>query len=234
MNELNRMRKLAGILTEGVMAVPPLSQRQEPNEIDEMFDEPMQGQQDPTMNMQSVSEGGGLDDIIQQKIQRAQELQGSMVDPEEVSDIIYSELEQDGHSPQDIEQILNAIADELSGANNMMPNEGGICPSCNGSGEEQGEYGADDFDEPDEYDPADDWAGDLEETVDLNNGYDDVKFSKGSDYFPNGADGPVTSREGPSGAKQGDNPEQKKMAVAEAHKELVYNYRKFLKESSKK
>ena len=76
--------------------------------------------------------------------------------------------------------------------------------------------------------------GTMEEDFDLNNGYDDIKYSKGSDYFPNGADSPVTKDVGPAGARQGDNPEQKKMQVAETHKELVYNYRKFLEESTKK
>ena len=76
--------------------------------------------------------------------------------------------------------------------------------------------------------------GTMEEEFDLNNGYDDIKYSKGSDYFPNGADSPVTKDVGPAGARQGDNPEQKKMQVAETHKELVYNYRKFLEESTEK
>lgn len=69
---------------------------------------------------------------------------------------------------------------------------------------------------------------------DLNNGYADLKFMDANDFFPDGADSPVTSRAGPSGARHGDNPEQKKMEVAEAHKELVYNYRKFIKESARK
>jgi hypothetical protein len=67
---------------------------------------------------------------------------------------------------------------------------------------------------------------------DLNNGYDDVHYVTGGDYFPNGADGPVVKAVGPSGARQGDNPEQKKMQVAETHKELVYSYRNYLKESA--
>jgi len=67
---------------------------------------------------------------------------------------------------------------------------------------------------------------------DINNGYDDVNFASGNDFFPNGADSPVVRTVGPSGARQGDNPEQKKMQVAEVHKELVYGYRNFLKESA--
>lgn len=67
---------------------------------------------------------------------------------------------------------------------------------------------------------------------DIQNGYNDVNISSGNDYFPNGADSPVVAATGPSGARQGDNPEQKKMQVAEVHKELVYGYRKFLGEST--
>lgn len=74
----------------------------------------------------------------------------------------------------------------------------------------------------------------VEEAFDLNNGYDDIQFMAPGDFFPDGADGPVTGSTGPSGARMGDNDEQKKTAVAETHKELVYNYRKFLKESAKK
>jgi len=69
---------------------------------------------------------------------------------------------------------------------------------------------------------------------DLNNGYDDVEIASGQDFFPNGADSPVVKAVGPSGARQGDNPEQKKMKVAEEeHRELVYAYRQYLKESAK-
>jgi hypothetical protein len=67
---------------------------------------------------------------------------------------------------------------------------------------------------------------------DIQNGYNDVNTVCGDDFFPNGADGPVVKSTGPSGARHGDNPEQKKMQVDEAHKELVYAYRSFLKESA--
>ena len=74
----------------------------------------------------------------------------------------------------------------------------------------------------------------VEEAYDFNNGYYDINDATGSDYFPDGADSPVTKNVGPSGARQGDNPEQKRMQVAEVHKELVYSYRNFLKESKSK
>ena len=74
----------------------------------------------------------------------------------------------------------------------------------------------------------------FEESFDLNNGYDENHFAVGSDYFPNGADSSVVKSTGPSGARQGDNPEQKKMKVDEVHKELIYSYRSFLAEETKK
>ena len=80
--------------------------------------------------------------------------------------------------------------------------------------------------------PLDKFGSGLEE--DINNGYYDRHFARGVDYFPNGADGPVVDRTGAAGARHGDNPEQKKMAVVETHKELVYKYRAFLKESASK
>ncbi len=67
---------------------------------------------------------------------------------------------------------------------------------------------------------------------DLNNGYDSVLVADGQDFFPNGADTSVVDAVGPSGAKQGDNPGQKKMQVANEHTELVYAYRKYLKENA--
>lgn len=79
--------------------------------------------------------------------------------------------------------------------------------------------------------------GELEE-ADINNGYDDRhkadEFGKYPGFgFPTGADSPVTKKTGPSGARQGDNPEQKKMAVSEdTYKEMVYKYRSHLKESN--
>ena len=72
----------------------------------------------------------------------------------------------------------------------------------------------------------------MDEEFDLNNGYGDVENASGNDFFPNGADSPVVRNVGPSGARQGDNPEQKKMQVAEVHKELVYGYRNYLKETA--
>ena len=297
MSDLNRIRHLAGILTEGVVSVPGMGKQEQPNEVDGMFDkdsndwaanaaeqhdnqdvgsefDPKLGEGDMEECAQAdMLEEGALKEVIQQKIQRARELQDSMVDPEEASDIIAAELEQEGFEAQEILNIIDAVAEELEGSDEDEDdghchtcNGTGIgqhgdpdtsrCSSCGGSGVLRGGSDYDDYDPP-EYDPDDDYMGpleeadeqdpqqqiddeselnedELEEAYDLNNGYEDVKYSKGSDYFPTGADSPVTSHTGPSGARQGDNPEQKRMEVAEAHKELVYNYRKFLKESASK
>lgn len=70
----------------------------------------------------------------------------------------------------------------------------------------------------------------------IDNGYNDShivdEFGEYPGYaLPNGSDGPVVKKVGPSGAKQGDNPEQKKMAVSEVHRELVHKYRSYLKEN---
>lgn len=75
-------------------------------------------------------------------------------------------------------------------------------------------------------------AGEMGMEESFNNGYNSTHVADGEDYFPNGSDGPVVKAVGPSGARHGDNPEQKKMQVAETHKELVYAYRSFLKEST--
>ena len=85
----------------------------------------------------------------------------------------------------------------------------------------------DNFNEPEEPD----WGNDnFEESIDLNNGYNDIETIDGNDLFPNGADGPIKRTVGPAGARHGDNPEQKKLEIAETHRELVYSYRSFLKE----
>lgn len=60
----------------------------------------------------------------------------------------------------------------------------------------------------------------MNEEYDLNNGYEEVEIDP-SDYFPDGADGPVVRKVGPSGARQGDNPEQKRMAVSEEQDEIT-------------
>lgn len=65
---------------------------------------------------------------------------------------------------------------------------------------------------------------------DITNGYGSEHYASPKDYFPNGSDGPTVSVITPNG-RQGDNTMQKKINVAEVHKELVSAYRTFLKES---
>lgn len=180
---------------------------------------------------------------IQSALEMLEELENNGVPHAEIIDSIESSFRADGFSDEEITGVLTAVQQHIE--NPPEDEEAGYCTSCNGSGEgmydgsrcsscggsgmERGD--SDDFDDPvDEYDPADDI---YEESFDLNNGYTDIDFMAPGDFFPDGADSPVTSRVGPSGARMGDNPEQKKMAVAETHKELVYNYRKFLEESAK-
>lgn len=84
----------------------------------------------------------------------------------------------------------------------------------------------------------------VEEDVvgDLNNGYGRHHVAQEEDYFPHSEHGSVSIAAGPSAAKQSDNPLQKASATFEVgeldeaqdiHKELVYAYRTFLKESER-
>lgn len=183
-------------------------------------EEDLQGQPGNLENLESLRE------LISGIIERAQQ---SFMSADETRNLVHSELsDYDNISEDDIETILDEFGLSMDGEQD----EGGICPACNGSGE--GMYDGAicsvcrGSGEESRNSQEDDY--DLEE--DIGNGYNDTHCATGDDFFPNGADGPVTTEVGPSGARQGDNPEQKKMAVAEMHKELVYNYRKFLKEST--
>lgn len=66
---------------------------------------------------------------------------------------------------------------------------------------------------------------------DLSNGYHSYKKYNADGLFPEGATGTIQDSAGPSSAKQGDNPLQKKAAVTEnlresIHRDLVHAYRK--------
>ena len=50
MSDLNRMRKLAGILTESVVSVPGMGKQEQPNEVDQMFDESSLSGVDPQLD----------------------------------------------------------------------------------------------------------------------------------------------------------------------------------------
>lgn len=67
---------------------------------------------------------------------------------------------------------------------------------------------------------------------DFDNGYDKQIEVDANGYFPKGAHNSVENDAGPSSAKHGDNPMQKKMDVAESkgiHQNLVSGYRTFKK-----
>jgi hypothetical protein len=165
--------------------------------------------------------------LFHQSMDRLSQLSDSFVPEDKALEIVAKELEQQGVSSPEISTIMAAIEDELwpdTGSeeydsmidepDNMSADGDALASAGHGSDED---YGGDDF-------PMED----------IQNGYNDVNDASGNDYFPNGADSPVVSDTGPSGARQGDNPEQKKMQVDEVHTELVYGYRNYLRESSKK
>jgi hypothetical protein len=157
------------------------------------------------------------------------ELTNSFVEPEEAMSIVMRELQSQGVSVEDLADAEEAIMSmfgqddgdmgdgEPQGSYDMSDDADALASAGHGSDEDYGDYGGHD---------------EFEEEFDLNNGYGDVENASGNDFFPTGADSPVVRTVGPSGARQGDNPEQKKMQVAEVHKELVYGYRNYLKETA--
>lgn len=144
------------------------------------------------------------------------------MEPESAYDKICAELDPESQAEFDhaLEQEgLMSYGDDIDtgmgGVDDMSADAEALASAGHGSDEDYG------------------YAGEFDEAFDLQNGYDDINDASGNDYFPNGADSPVVRATGPSGARQGDNPEQKRMQVAEVHKELVYSYRSFLGESAK-
>jgi hypothetical protein len=147
--------------------------------------------------------------VFAQTLSRIQHLDNGIMDIEQAFLIIDKELASQGYDELERERICSWVEREINHDSDFDPSAYDI---MNPDGEEL----------------------EMSEAYDLQNGYKDKKVADGGDYFPTGADGPVTDKVGPSGARQGDNPEQKKMEVAETHKELVYSYKKFLKESASK
>ncbi len=153
--------------------------------------------------------------------QRFKELVDSFVDPYDALDIVLADVT----DPAGVGQYIKSTYEE-----EMQDQDTG----------DFGEIDRDDeFSAPDTqrnggwdmHQDNDEIDGEFDEAFDMNNGYDDIDYANGDDFFPDGADSPVVSSVGPSGARHGDNPEQKRMQVAEVHKELVYGYRDYLKES---
>jgi hypothetical protein len=172
---------------------------------------------------------------------RAQIASGELTEEHDSSTVVaeFKSLIDRGVDPQ---RAINHTLDKLEAAGatpaEIIAAEEAILASF------ENEYGVDDADldadldadefEPNRYNALPHPSERFEEEYNLNNGYDDINCADGDDYFPDGADSPVVKNVGPSGARQGDNPEQKHMQVAEVHKELVYGYRNYLKESNKK
>ena len=257
MSDLQRMRSLAGILTEGVMAVPGVGNGSESgmqtaatanNGADAAaFDasQPQVTEMDPMAADQGAEmvapEQGAIDpSVIEGYCAALNILLASYVEPAEAVEKIVNEMREYGHDENEIECILSAIDEYFKNDSmgsgpetNTMEGEPVPMPTRDAerlrqkSEEEKWRRHRED-DARQRQQPA---PAEMAEAYDLNNGYGDEHEVHPSNYFPDGADGPVVAKTGPSGARQGDNPEQKKMAVAETHKELVYNYRNFLKEA---
>jgi len=166
--------------------------------------------------------GENVSDLIyDQQYSRFSDLMNSFVEPQEAFDVLSREMAEQGIEGEEHDAIMQRLEsdffpddsafDMANGPDDFSDDAEALASAGHGSDEDYGEF------------PMDE---------DIKNGYDDVNFANGSDFFPNGADSPVVRAVGPSGARQGDNPEQKKMQVAEVHKELVYGYRNFLKEEA--
>ena len=183
---------------------------------------------------------------VQEIMNQLQQLDG-LYAKEEIFDMIASRLAAEGYAEDEINELFHAVDmelgigndnhdmddyidepeyDEPMGSDDMSDDADALASAGHGSDEDYGSAS-------DMYE--DDFP--MEEAFDLNNGYDDVHNANPQNYFPTGADSPVVGSVGNS-SRQGDNPEQKRVAVDEevsnVHKELVYSYRNYLKESAPK
>lgn len=236
MNEIQRMQKLAGILNESVQSIPGLNEKSTSEKqarfmaaaahnpefakktgmdqsVAKEFNKADTGTEQLSKAMQHKTEESsamGLEECSALDVKQACARFDGLIQeyPEDQAlDIIENEFLERGYDEQETSRIMHAVEEEL-----------GITPF---------DHSAYDMLNPDygDEDPIDE---DM-----FNNGYDDEHYASGKDYFPTGADSSVTSAVGPSGARQGDNPEQKRMEVAETHKSLVSSYKAFLRESRK-
>lgn len=249
---LQRMRELAGIkLTEGVAAVPGIAR---PVKIKETAPP---GMENMVMNLkkeypgdeskafatawsiydkkhgkteEGIDEAGcdmqtgeGCDETIQQAVSRFMHMVDSFVDVDKAFDIVSRDM-----TPEEISkfhELLNQQTDADNGDYADVLDRANIDDLFDKGETNSQQYSG--------YTPDSDYDEyEVDESADsFGNGYDEINDADGNDYFPDGADSPVVSRTGPSGSRQGDNPQQKKMQVDEVHKELVYGYRNYLKES---
>jgi len=165
---------------------------------------------DPTAGNENVTRG----------LEMYRNYTDSFVEPQEALDLVLRNFDEEGLDASEIDEISDAIKAQYSDEFDDDYTDWSM---------RQGEMGLEEETVESEEESVED---ELEE--DLQNGYHDVHVASGNDYFPNGADGPVVKAVGPSGARHGDNPEQKKMKteLEEVHKELVYGYRSFLEEAA--
>lgn len=196
--------------------------------MEEAGDDPMGAEQDPgAMAMGDVGaqpEGEFNSEQVDQALDMFSNLRNSFVEPEQALEMVKQHFTEAGAGEDELACIEDAIMDHYGvdvvgdEPNDSMDGDfdSAMASAGHGSDEDYGDFGGHD---------------EFEEAVDLNNGYGEINNANGDDFFPDGADSPVTKTVGPSGARQGDNPEQKKMEVNEVHKELVYGYRNYLKES---
>jgi hypothetical protein len=185
------------------------------------------GKAEESMEFENEEPESEADPEMEQWQTRFNELIDNFVDVQDALNTVEHEMEEAGLAPEKVEEIKYALlsdhvgTDEPYDMDSVQADADTLASVGWGTDEDYGDFGGHDgFEE-----------SAVEEDFDLTNGYDDINHARGNDYFPTGADSPVVRDTGPSGARQGDNPEQKRMQVSEVQKELVYNYRRFLNET---
>jgi hypothetical protein len=237
----NAMKEMAPLKSMNM----PLTGNAKPGEMEEGKVINMKDYTDWSMRQGEMGNAGRALDPTGDNVERGLEMYknyiDSFVDPVEAYDLVLRNFDEEGLDADEIDEIASAIEAQYGAQEDdftdwsMRQGEMGLeeahVDSCRQTNPAVARKACKMEEETDDAQASGE-VDDLEE--DLQNGYDDKHFASGNDYFPNGADGPVVKKVGPSGARQGDNPEQKKMQVDEVHKELVYGYRAFLGESKKK
>lgn len=242
----NAMKEMAPLKSMNM----PLTGNAKPGEMEEGKVINMKDYTNWTMRQGEMGNAArGLDptsDNVERGLEMYKNYIDSFVEPVEAYDLVLRNFDEEGLDAAEIDEIASAIEAQYGAQEDdftdwsMRQGEMGLeeahVDSCRQSNPAVARKACA-MEESDDNDSAQDEGevsdvDDLDE--DLQNGYNDKHYASGNDYFPNGADGPVVKKVGPSGARHGDNPEQKKMQVDEVHKELVYGYRSFLGESKKK
>lgn len=229
---LQRIKELAGIkkpLTESVEAVPGLNEKSPRTGWDKTIDA-MKGHDE-------IDNPYALANYMKSKGYESHKEESMYETPDDSVDV-------DNSGKLNAKELVSAFrsgkitGDEFEGLIDMAINNSEPDVYTQSLGDYKrdllGPYFAKYYDEMDDDEfngtsPVKPGPGEFDESCGINNGYDDIHYASGDDYFPDGADSPVVSDIAPNG-KQGDNPEQKRVSVTEVHKELVYNYRNFLKE----